>query len=238
MGNFELNRALNYSGGASASLSGASDGLGFNVGLFFKAGDRVNVGISYRSEVIIKVDDGDAKFNVPSSIETLVPPENKFESELPLPSNLDFGIAVKASDKVTLAFEFNWINWSIYDSLKFTFQESGDLLNSANPRRYRDSFIPRVGVEWAINDMFVFRGGFYYDQSPTNEKYFSPETVSLNQVAYTLGLSVMPVEGLSIDVSWLNLFGLQDERTYLPDNFGGTYTSITYIPGLGISYTF
>ena len=86
--------------------------------------------------------------------------------------------------------------------------------------------------------MFVFRGGFYYDQSPTNEKYFSPETVSLDQVAYTLGLSVEPVEGLSIDVSWLNLFGLQDEWTYLPDNFGGTYSSITYIPGLGISYTF
>jgi long-chain fatty acid transport protein len=86
--------------------------------------------------------------------------------------------------------------------------------------------------------MFVFRGGVYYDQTPTNEDYFSPETVSLDQLVYTLGLSIAPVEGLSIDVSWLQLFGLQDSKTYLPDNFGGSYESMSYIPGLGVSYTF
>jgi long-chain fatty acid transport protein len=238
IGNFELNRALNYSGGASASLSGNTNNIGFNIGLFFKAGDRVTVGLDYRSEIILKVTDGDANFNVPSSLESLIPASNKFEAELPLPANLDMGISVKASDRVTIALEMNWINWSVYDTLSFKFEESGDLLNSDNPRRYRDSFIPRIGVEWEINEMFVFRGGFYYDKTPTNEDYFSPETVSLDQVVYTLGLSIAPVEGLSIDVSWLQLFGLQASKTYLPDNFGGSYESMSYIPGLGVSYTF
>ena len=78
----------------------------------------------------------------------------------------------------------------------------------------------------------------YYDTAPTNKNYFSPETVSLNTLAYTLGLSIQPVEGLSIDLSWLNLFGEKSTKNYSPDNFGGTYQAITVIPGLGISYTF
>lgn len=238
VGTFELNKSLNYSGDASASLSGGSSDIGFNIGLFIKAGDRVTVGLDYRSEIIIKVTDGDAKFNIPSSLESLIPTDNKFESDLPLPSNFDLGISVRVSDKVMLAFEMNWINWSVYDTLSFKFKEAGDLLDSKNPRRYRDSFIPRIGIEWAISKKVIFRGGVYYDQTPSNEDYFSPETVSLNTLAYTLGLSIEPVEGLSIDLSFLNLFGLQESRTYLPDNFSGTYESITYIPGLGISYTF
>ncbi len=98
-GTFELNRALNYSGDASAKLKGTASNIGFNIGLFFKAGDRVTVGIDYRSEIILKVEGGDATFDIPSSLQTLIPTENKFEAELPLPANLDLGIAVKVSDR-------------------------------------------------------------------------------------------------------------------------------------------
>lgn len=237
-GSFELNRALNYSGGASASLKGNSTDFGYNIGLFFKAGEKVTVGIDYRSEMKLAVTDGEARFNIPESLQALIPTENTFEAELPLPANLDMGIAVKASDKVTIAFEMNWINWSVYDTLSFKFEESGELLDSKSPRRYKDSFIPRIGIEWKVSKVIVLRGGLYYDAAPTNEDYFSPETVGLNTLAYTLGLSVQPVEGLSIDVSWLNLFGQKSEKNYEPDNFGGTYQTISYIPGLGISYTF
>ncbi len=238
MGNFELNRALNYSGGATASLKGSSSAIGFNLGLFVKAGDRVTLGAGYRSEMTLSVSDGEASFMLPSSISSIIPTENKFEADLPLPQNLDFGISVKASDKVLIAFEMNWINWGVYDSLSFTFEEAGELLNSSNPRLYKDSFIPRIGVQWDVNKIFTLRGGLYYDPAPTHKDYFSPETVSLNSVAYTLGLSIMPVEGLSIDISWLNLFGQKSTMNYSPDNFEGVYQTITYIPGLGLSYTF
>ncbi|MEJ2595357.1 MAG: outer membrane protein transport protein [bacterium] len=238
MGNFELNRALNYSGDATASLKGSSSAIGFNLGLFVKAGDRVTLGAGYRSEMTLSVSDGDASFSLPPSLLTQIPAENKFEADLPLPQNVDFGISVQASEKVLIAFEMNWINWGVYDSLSFTFDEAGELLNSSNPRLYKDSFIPRIGVQWDVNKVFTLRGGLYYDPAPTHKDYFSPETVSLNSVAYTLGLSIMPVEGLSIDISWLNLFGEKSTMNYTPDNFEGVYQTITYIPGLGISYTF
>jgi opacity protein-like surface antigen len=60
----------------------------------------------------------------------------------------------------------------------------------------------------------------------------------LNTVAWTLGVSIAPVKNLSIDLSYVQLHGLESEKTYEPANFSGTYKVITAIPGLGVSYNF
>lgn len=237
-GTFELNKALNYSGDANAQLKGNGGNFGYSLGLFFKPVENWSIGVNYRSKIIMEVTDGDAYFNVPQSLQGTIPTENKFDSELPLPANLDVGIAVQATEKFKVAIEFNWIWWNVYDTLSFTFKEAGNLLDSKNPRNYSLTFIPRLGFEYAISKSVIFRFGGYYDPTPTDPNYFSPETVSLNTIAYTLGLSIKPVDGLSIDLSWLQLFGQKSEKTYSPDNFEGTYQTATIAPGLGISYSF
>jgi long-chain fatty acid transport protein len=186
----------------------------------------------------MNLEGGDATFTVPSALATAVPENNKFDASLPLPANLDFGLAYEFSDKFTLAAEVNWIMWSTYESLDFTFEESGDLLNNENPRDYKDTWIPRIGGQYKLNDIFTFRAGFYYDSSPANEDYFTPETVTLNTVAFTLGATITPVKGLEIDLSYLELHGLEAEKNYEPANFSGSYKTMTAIPGIGISYRF
>ena len=201
---------------------------------------KLNIGIDYRSKVNMKVENGDTKFTeIPSSMSEVFPATGNFDAELPLPANLDIGLAYQFSDKFTLAVEVNMIFWSVYDSLIIDFKENNEtLVDSRNPREYSNSFIPRIGAEYKFSDVFIGRVGVYYDKTPTNADYFSPETVSLDQVAFTLGLSIMPVEGLSIDLSYLQLEGLESDKQYLPDNFKGTYTTRAFIPGIGVSYNF
>jgi long-chain fatty acid transport protein len=237
-GSVELNKALNYGDNSSVSLDGSSGGFGFNIGLYFKASDRLSVGVDYRSKITMSVEDGDATFTVPPALSGVIPENNKFSAELPLPANLDFGISFMATDKLQLAFELDWVMWSTYQNLTFEFEEQGELLNSTNPRDYKDSFIPRLGAEYKLFDNLCLRAGLYYDATPTNEEYFSPETVSLNTFAYTLGLSWEPLEFMSVDVSYLQTFGQQSYKTYKPDNFSGTYKSAAYIPGLGLTFKF
>ena len=236
-GKVKLNKALPYNN-SEANLEGNTGNIGFNVGVYFKPNDKFSFGIDYRSKIIMKMEDGDATFTVPSALSSNLPKDNKFDAELPMPANLDFGLAFNVNEKLTLAAEVNWVMWSTYDSLIFTFKESGDLLNSANPREYKDSWIIRIGGQYKLNDKLTFRAGGYYDPTPTNEKYFNPETVSLNTIGLTLGLSYQPIENLSIDLSYLHLLGQEAEKAYEPDNFSGTYKTQTAIPGIGISYSF
>lgn len=238
IGSVEINKALNYNSSSDVNLKSDASGMGFNIGLFYKASDKLSVGIDFRSKINMKVDAGDATFNVPSGLNSLIPATNKFDTELPLPANLDIGIAYQATEDLLIAFELDWVMWSTYDSLSFAFDQSGELLNSSNPREYKDSFIPRIGIQYNMMDNLQLRAGAYYDISPTNSDYFTPETVSLNTFAYTLGLSYSPIDMLSIDVSFLQLFGQKTEMQYAPDNFKGTYQTITYIPGLGVSLRF
>ena len=237
-GGVEINKALNYGSNSTVNLDANASGMGYNLGLFYKASDKLSLGLNYRSRINMKVEGGDAKFTVPSSLNTLIPETNTFDTELPLPGNLDFGVAYQATDKLLIAFELDWVMWGTYDTLSFTFHENGDLLSSNNPREYKDTFIPRIGIQYDMMDNLQLRAGAYYDTSPTNSDYFTPETVSLNTFAYTLGLSYSPIDMLSIDLSFLQLFGQKSDMAYTPDNFEGTYQTITYIPGLGVSLRF
>jgi long-chain fatty acid transport protein len=237
-GSVKLQKGLNYGPDSYVELDGSASGIGFNLGAFYVASEKLSLGINYRSEMMMDVSGGDAKFNVPFSLSTTIPAENKFSASLPLPANLDFGVSYQATDKLLLAAEVNWVMWGTYETLEFTFEEKGELLNSVNPRQYKDTFIPRIGAEYQFNDMFTFRAGAYYDPSPTNEDYFTPETVSLDNIAFTLGLSIYPTERLSIDLSYLQISGLEAKKNYQPDNFGGTYKSAAFIPGFGLSYRF
>ncbi len=238
IGSVELNKAINYSGDAGVNLNGSANSFGYNIGIFFKPAERWNIGLDYRSKVNMSVEGGDATFVLPSSLQGTLPTNNKFSAELPLPANLDLGVAVQATDKLLIAIEFDWVFWSTYDTLSFKFEQAGELLDSDNPRKYRDTFIPRIGIQYAFSEKFEIRGGAYYDTSPASDNYFTPETVTLNTFAYTLGFSWNPSKHFSLDFSFLQTFGLKSDKTYKPDNFGGTYQTSALVPGLGLSYKF
>lgn len=237
-GKVTIEKGLNYSATSKATLEGNAASIGFNAGVYFTPTEKLAIGVDYRSKIMMDVKDGDAKFSLPSALYNTLPADNKFDASLPLPANLDIGVSYKATDKLLLSLELNWVMWGTYDSLKFTFKEKGELLNSTNPRMYKDSFIPRLGAQYKLNDMICLRAGGYYDPTPTNEDYFTPETVSLNTIAFTLGLSVTPVKNLTIDLSYLQLSGMKAEKSYTPDNFSGTFKSSAAIPGFGLSYRF
>lgn len=241
-GKVSLNKALNYNDDSKVELEGSTGNIGFNAGIQFRPTEKLSIGVDYRSRIGMEVEDGDATFTVPSMIGGIIPEENKFDAELPLPANLDIGISYQVTEKLLLALEVNWVQWSTYEELSFTFKEKGEMLNSTSKKAYKDSWITRLGGQYTLNDKFDFRLGVYYDPSPVNEDYFNPETVSLNTFAWTAGISYRPVEKLSIDLSFVQLNGLKADRKLLDEQgnntFGGTYNVMTNIPGLGISYNF
>jgi long-chain fatty acid transport protein len=240
MGNVDLTKALPPPVNGQFNMEGKSSAIGYNLGLFLKATDKLNIGFDYRSKVNMKVDNGNTTFSsIPSSLTEYFPSSGNFQAELPLPANFDAGFSYQFTEKFMLAAELNMVFWSAYDSLIIDFKENNEkLTDSRNPRKYSDSFIFRLGGEYKFSEKLVARAGIYYDPTPTNEDYFTPETVSLDQIAFTLGLSYLPIKGLSIDLSYLQLEGLESDKAYTPDNFAGTYKSRAFIPGIGLSYNF
>lgn len=240
IGSVDMRRALPVQGPQGegmVSINGSTTGMGFNAGMMYAGQQGLNIGLSYRSRIDMNVDDAMAEFSVPASLSLMFPQQNEVAVSLPLPANLDFGVSFQLNPQLMLGLALNYVFWSAYDTLAFDFAiNTPALADSRNPRMYSDRLIVRLGGQYQVNESLYVRAGTYYDPSPANEQYFSPETPSLHNLAFTTGLSILPVSGLSIDISLLYIMGLQADRTYSPDNFAGTYKSRALIPGIGISF--
>ncbi len=241
-GDFSLRKGVPVQGLSGAygegNLDGHASGWGMNAGVYFRPTEQLSIGVSYRSEVSMRVKGGDAEFSVPNYLSVYFP-STTFNAELNLPQVFNFGIGYRLSKKLRLAVDINRIGWSVYDSLQIDFKDNTEKLEDiSSARKYKDVFIFRIGGEYKVNSKWMLRAGGYYDMSPVQDGYVTPETPDANRIGVTLGISIHVSSHLNIDMSLL--YNETQERTdvNMETQFGGTYKTKTVVPGIGFEYEF
>ncbi len=238
-GDVDLNKALPIQseiGDAGVNISGNTWAFGFNAGLSYKATEKLSLGLSYRSEVLVKLNAGNADFNVPPSLAGVYT-DTKFKGELPMPMNITFGLGYQISGKLLLAADLQYVGWSAYESLDFDF-EAETVPDSHNRRDFENTMIYRIGAEYAHSEKLLFRAGIYYDSTPIPADLLTPETPGTDKIGMSLGLGYQINDKLSLDGSLLYIHGTKREDGYASTNFYGTYYSNAVIPGIGLNYSF
>ena len=216
-------------------------GIAWKAGLMFTPTDKLRVGLTYMSEIVLDVEEGDATFSNFPDIAPF-PETSNFAAELPLPAELTIGLSYQVTDKFLFAFDFARTFWDSYESLDLIFSDPG-VAPSLNPRNYENSSIYRFGLQYEVTDNIVLRGGYYRDESPLQNDFFSPETPRPDADGITGGVSVNLGENFSIDASFLYLTFKEITASYngynengVPAPFGGTYIANAFIPGIGVTY--
>lgn len=212
---------------------------GYTLGMMFNPTDKFRIGMNYRSEIIMEARDGDASFSdVPDFAESLLT-DTTFDADLPLPAELTVGLSYQVTDKWLVAFDYNRAMWSAYQSLDVKFNNG--LPTSVNPRNYKDASTYRFGTQYKANEKFTFRAGYYFDESPVQDTYFAPETPRNDSNAFTGGLTYQWNSKLGIDFSFLYIHFDEIDNSYEHNpngDFAGTYKSVVFSPGVGITYGF
>ena len=241
-----------YSEGSVALDGGANTSFGFNVGLLYAPSEKVDLGISYRSEVDMKVENGSADFTVPASLASMFPEGNTFDASLPLPSVLNAGIGYHINENFELGVQFDWVGWSAYKSLDFDFKTNTPLLDdTSSPRNYEDSYVIHFGGEYSLESNIQFRAGFYYDKTPVQDGYMTAETPDNNRLGLTGGIGY-GFGDIQLDLSFLYIHSGKREQTTQQaidagtldpsegsrDVLPGTYRLNAFIPGISIAYKF
>ena len=244
--NLSMNPLLSDSEGNPTDVTIDAKGInawGYTAGFMFNPTDKLRIGMNYRSEIIMEARGGDATYNDTPSFNPLA--NTTFDADLPLPAELTVGLSYEVTDKLLFAFDYNRTMWSVYKALDVKF---GNGTESLNPRNYQNSSTYRVGTQYKANDKFTFRAGWYFDESPVQDGYFAPETPRNDSMGYTGGLTYQVNSKLGVDFSFLYLHFDEIDNSYdystdpitgqpNPD-FGGTYKSVVFSPGIGITYGF
>jgi|SRR6476661_4325144 len=231
---------------AQAKFDASGSGVGFNVGLYGRTGDNLAFGISYRSGLKMKLDNGTAAYsNVPGRDAALYPASTSFGTTLNLPSTLSVGLADRITKNLLLTFDFTLTGWSTLDSLNFDVDANGGQAASRirNIRRYEDALAFRVGAEYAVGSKLTVLAGASYDETPVRDEYIHPELPDANTLGGSLGLVYNLSPGFAIEGAYS--YGYGQERTarakpsnYTAPNISGTYRTAVHRASLGVSLAF
>lgn len=244
-GNVNLQRQIPIQGPDGTEpgieLDGTADtGFGYNVGIYFQPSEKFSIGVDYRSRINLEVEGGDVKYsNLPASAAALFQ-GSTFSAELPLPATLSVGIGYKPNERWTIAADVNRVEWGAYEKLRFDYDAPvGGGMASENQRNYDDAYIYRLGAEYAATDNLTVRAGAYYDSTPVQDGYLTPETPDSDSRGLSAGITYAFSDKFSVDGSFLYIN--KKERTDTGEFSGGvagTFKSIAYIPGIGLNYNF
>ncbi len=240
-GSVNLQRLLplaNANGQVSrATLDGSGDGYGWNAGIYIKTKSNVTIGLTHRSKVVTKLENGDAKFEVPAALSANFPQPNTFSSELPLPATTSLGIGYSTSAKTTLALDVNWVQWSVYQELAFDYaNNTPTLADTRSPRNYQDAAALRLGIQQQLTNKFQLRGGVGYTFTPVRDGFVTPESPDANRIILSTGFGYQVSKKFSFDTSFQFQSVEKRTQTNIETGLAGTFKSNIYIPGISVSY--
>lgn len=243
--NRNLNRTLTDVNGERAEVTLDDSGVtkwGWTASAMFSPTENFRIGATYRSKIILEVDEGEATFeNIPNS--ALAPfQDTTFAAKLPLPAEMTVGLSYEFCDKWLFAFDFNRAFWDEYQNLNIDFADE-NIPDSVNARDYENASTYRFGLQYEATDSFTLRAGYYFDESPVQAGRFAPETPRNDSDGYSAGLTFKVGSRFEIDASFLYLHFEEIDASYdayfengVAVPFEGTYKSSAFIPGLGVTY--
>jgi long-chain fatty acid transport protein len=200
-----------------AELSGKALGFGFNAGIHYDVNNKLSVGITYRSQINMKLKNGEANFTVPSSLDPNFP-DGKFTGALPLPNVTTLGWAYKPNEKWKFVVDINHVGWKAYDTLAFDYeQNTTSLLDTKSPRNYKSIFAFRGGTQYQVMSKLDLRIG------------------DANRAYITGGLTYRFSEKFSMDAS-IYYTQLKRTATNAETNLYGTYRTKAIAPGFSLIY--
>jgi len=201
--------------------------IGWNVGLLYHLKEiSTSVGLQFRSELQAKFN-GDADFTGPSAI---FGTNARFHTSIKFPPQLILGVSTKAIPRWTINADIEWEGWRTVGSIPKSFDGAASALNSRGLRLWENSYVFRLGAEYAATERIALRGGFFYDQTPIPDNTFDPTIPNADLYALTIGAGYK-WQATSVDIAYL--LGFYEKRainssTIVPDNVAGTTTFGSY----------
>lgn len=219
------------------TLDGSDDSWGYNLGMLFHFNDNWSLGVAYRSKVNLEFD-GHAHYRMTPLLRPLFQPTD-ISPRIELPPLVSAQIATQLGGKWTLASGITWTGWSVYDELTPKFRN--DLLIptklKSSPQDWRDVLAFHLGVQYQLDNIWAFRGGYIFDQTPVPEKTLGPMVPDADGHLFSLGIGYEQ-DNVSIDLASMVMFFPNRHTRRNIDDLNGKYTSTTVTLLVSLTYRF
>jgi long-chain fatty acid transport protein len=232
-GTLDLARKLDFvNTEGEVRIGGAAWGFGGTVGAQAEVIEKLAwAGVHYRSPVTLEAT-GSADFSgVPLEFQSRLK-DQPASVKVTLPGSISAGLSFKPMERLTLAVEANWVQWSSFREFAINFEDSA--LNNPLPKRWRDTWNYRVGVEYGVTEALQARLGFVYDPAPTPAWTLTPDLPDANRTKITAGVGYA-LGSLRADVGYQ--YVILGDKVSSAAGFPGTYSGDAHVGALTLGYS-
>lgn len=207
-----------------------SNGVGFGgiVGLLWRLNEHTKIGATYRSRMTVE-HDGDRTIEVAG-----VPTKSDSRADVHYPSSLGLGLAVMPNEKLTLAVDVDWYEWSYMNKITTKTDLWADSTNYLNPD---DSWDIRIGAEYKLPDDWILRAGYAYTQGAIPNTHILPCKPDADSHEFSLGIGKM-LGNWKLDLSYTYAFTEKEKPSANIYGYNGEFNISQHIFGLRASYRF
>ena len=214
-------------------------GYGFHVAGLATPSKDWRIGVTYRSEVKVKIDNGKASFTqIPTGDPSLdgvvaanLPPGQPVTTDLVFPGMLTGGVAWNPQPDWTTEVDLLWTQWSAFDKLALRFPQD-PTLNQDLVENYKDQIQIRAGAERRL-PTWTYRFGYYYDHTPAPPESVTPLLPDADRNGVTVGAGITRGKW-TFDAYNLFLFVVNRSTEGKERNgYNGTYK--TYVNAFGVA---
>ena len=120
-------------------------------------------------------------------------------TSITMPEQFSFGVAVSPSDAVTFMGEWQWVNWSVFDTLAVDFEFAPD---RALVESYQNTNAFRMGFEWNTSEKLTLRGGYLYHEGAAPAAAVTPLLPEGSRSEFTGGFGYRISDKLTANVAY------------------------------------
>lgn len=225
----------------NAKLAGDGFGYGGNIGLTWQVTDHQRLAVTCRSPMNVHYNGHSDINNIPAAATSLgATPESDFRTKIRFPTIVAAGYGIELNDKIRLETDFEWIQFSRFNSLNMDLGNNTFLLGAAanKAENWKDTFTVGVGGDWKFADDWVLRAGYQFYQSPVPDPTFSPSNPDADQNVITVGLGYKHGHH-SLEAAYgLDFYNMRNITTDQTAAFNGKYTFTVHLFSFAYHYSF
>ena len=212
-------------------LSGDGSGWGFNLSAMYSK-DALSLGINYHSGATLGIDGTFTALDNNMVLLGALPPSQGAELDVNLPWRLTLGARYKVNPKLAIEVDWARTGWSEFEKIKVTGTLNGSTLID-DENNWNDSNAYRLGITYQLLDQTQLRFGYSYDETATDDAYFSARVPDNDRNLFSIGVSHALEDGWQVEAGYM--YAVFNDRNYSGSKpypgFGGEINGTTAIAG-------
>ena len=230
-------------------IEGQDNGIGWVAGAALRPTDRLTIGLSYQSEIDYTLQ-GDVDWTVPSAARATFDAsgagvlfrDGRGQAALTTPSTTTVSVSYRVTDSFKLQTTYAETGWESLQEVRIDFANPD--ADAREDFQWDRTRFMSIGGEYKLNDAWMLRAGYAYDETPTTFQHRTPRLPDEDRKWFSLGATWQYNDALQVNFAYTHIkpdtpqIGIITPAAAGGQRLFGSYDSNVNIVGVSAQYSF